>query len=246
MEMRRVSKLLSKPTNPQQLLDQQNVRDALGSPSTMHRRPCASPASRPSAFSASISLKSPARFSAHGLHTSSALVGSMHSRSAAGRSSTGPSRGATSAAQRRSPRRGTNKRPMLIDVPPAAASLQDVALLGIDAIARRHTGISPPGRSAARDVVHVDELNDRFADDEDSRLNGSPGRRRVFAEIMKRKIKAYHGGRACQKCHRSKTPRWRRGPSGPKTLCNVCGLLYAKRESRRLRDSWLVNVSRGL
>ncbi|KAL8334393.1 hypothetical protein RB601_000412 [Gaeumannomyces tritici] len=115
---------------------------------------------------------------------------------------------------------------MLIDGPPAAASLQDIALLGIDAIARRHTGISPP-------------------DDEDSRLNGSPGRRRVFAEIMKRKLKAYHGGRVCQKCHRSKTPRWRRGPSGPKTLCNVCGLLYAKRESRRLRDSWLVNVSRG-
>ncbi|KLU89866.1 hypothetical protein MAPG_08836 [Magnaporthiopsis poae ATCC 64411] len=66
-----------------------------------------------------------------------------------------------------------------VDGPPATAPLQDAVLLGIDAIARRRTSIGPP-----REVVHLDELDDRFADDEDSHFDGSPGRRRVFAEIM--------------------------------------------------------------
>lgn len=32
----------------------------------------------------------------------------------------------------------------------------------------------------------------------------------------------------CQKCGAMKTPEWRRGPDGPRTLCNACGLFYAK------------------
>jgi len=32
----------------------------------------------------------------------------------------------------------------------------------------------------------------------------------------------------CHSCGRSETPEWRRGPDGARTLCNVCGLNYAK------------------
>ncbi|KAG0277058.1 hypothetical protein BGZ96_003029 [Linnemannia gamsii] len=32
----------------------------------------------------------------------------------------------------------------------------------------------------------------------------------------------------CQSCHSSDTPEWRRGPDGARTLCNACGLHYAK------------------
>ncbi|KAK2027192.1 GATA zinc finger protein [Colletotrichum zoysiae] len=38
---------------------------------------------------------------------------------------------------------------------------------------------------------------------------------------------------ACHKCHRVETPEWRPGPDGPGTLCNVCGLIYAKRERKK-------------
>lgn len=38
----------------------------------------------------------------------------------------------------------------------------------------------------------------------------------------------------CQKCGIRETPQWRRGPDGPGTLCNVCGLVFAKRQQRRL------------
>lgn len=33
-------------------------------------------------------------------------------------------------------------------------------------------------------------------------------------------------GRKCQHCATDKTPQWRTGPMGPKTLCNACGVRY--------------------
>ncbi|XP_057783583.1 GATA transcription factor 1-like [Salvia miltiorrhiza] len=33
-------------------------------------------------------------------------------------------------------------------------------------------------------------------------------------------------GRRCLHCHAEKTPQWRAGPMGPKTLCNACGVRY--------------------
>ncbi|KPA35899.1 gata zinc finger protein [Fusarium langsethiae] len=36
----------------------------------------------------------------------------------------------------------------------------------------------------------------------------------------------------CTSCFTKETPMWREGPFGSHTLCNVCGLLYAKREAR--------------
>ncbi|OAA35154.1 GATA-binding transcription factor [Metarhizium rileyi] len=36
----------------------------------------------------------------------------------------------------------------------------------------------------------------------------------------------------CRTCSTDHTPKWRNGPAGPGTLCNVCGLIYAKRRGR--------------
>lgn len=33
-------------------------------------------------------------------------------------------------------------------------------------------------------------------------------------------------GRRCLHCQSDKTPQWRAGPMGPKTLCNACGVRY--------------------
>ncbi|KAH8890609.1 hypothetical protein GQ53DRAFT_747360 [Thozetella sp. PMI_491] len=38
---------------------------------------------------------------------------------------------------------------------------------------------------------------------------------------------------SCRICARQDTPRWRCGPEGPGTLCNVCGLVFAKRKRRK-------------
>ncbi|KAL4878620.1 hypothetical protein BJY04DRAFT_108176 [Aspergillus karnatakaensis] len=56
-------------------------------------------------------------------------------------------------------------------------------------------------------------------------LKGSGG----FAgpDSKKRRGKAAPPGR-CHSCNRAETPEWRRGPDGARTLCNACGLHYAK------------------
>ncbi|CAJ2501308.1 Uu.00g041610.m01.CDS01 [Anthostomella pinea] len=41
------------------------------------------------------------------------------------------------------------------------------------------------------------------------------------------------GSSRCDICDRTETPQWRPGPGGRGLLCNVCGLLYKKRENRR-------------
>ncbi|KAJ8584390.1 glucocorticoid receptor-like (DNA-binding domain), partial [Rhizopogon salebrosus TDB-379] len=43
----------------------------------------------------------------------------------------------------------------------------------------------------------------------------------------------------CHSCNIRETPEWRRGPDGARTLCNACGLHYAKLV--RKRDKALAN-----
>ncbi|KAI3985948.1 hypothetical protein MKX01_039030 [Papaver californicum] len=35
--------------------------------------------------------------------------------------------------------------------------------------------------------------------------------------------------KSCVDCQTSKTPLWRGGPAGPKSLCNACGIRYRKK-----------------
>lgn len=41
----------------------------------------------------------------------------------------------------------------------------------------------------------------------------------------------------CVTCGRTDSPEWRKGPLGAKTLCNACGLRWAKRNQKRKNDS---------
>ena len=46
---------------------------------------------------------------------------------------------------------------------------------------------------------------------------------------------------SCRRCGVEDTPKWRPGPDGRRTLCNVCGLLFARRERRKYingEDGW--------
>ncbi|KAF3660446.1 GATA transcription factor 23 [Capsicum annuum] len=36
--------------------------------------------------------------------------------------------------------------------------------------------------------------------------------------------------KSCSDCKTTKTPLWRSGPSGPKSLCNACGIKYKKKK----------------
>ncbi|TMX01826.1 hypothetical protein EJD97_023496 [Solanum chilense] len=40
--------------------------------------------------------------------------------------------------------------------------------------------------------------------------------------------------KSCSYCHTTTTPLWRSGPSGPKSLCNACGIKYNKKRRQIL------------
>lgn len=42
------------------------------------------------------------------------------------------------------------------------------------------------------------------------------------------KLNNNNKAKSCLNCGKSNTPEWRRGPDGPKTFCNACGLSYSK------------------
>ncbi|KAI0273452.1 hypothetical protein BC834DRAFT_853891 [Gloeopeniophorella convolvens] len=54
------------------------------------------------------------------------------------------------------------------------------------------------------------------------------------AEPRRKKPKKALGGEQyiCNTCGRTDSPEWRKGPRGPKTLCNACGLRWAKKVRR--------------
>ena len=55
---------------------------------------------------------------------------------------------------------------------------------------------------------------------------------RLGAADKKKKLKAADEY-VCTDCGTLDSPEWRKGPNGPKTLCNACGLRWAKKEKKR-------------
>ncbi|ELU38595.1 GATA domain-containing protein [Rhizoctonia solani AG-1 IA] len=49
--------------------------------------------------------------------------------------------------------------------------------------------------------------------------------------------------RVCTTCARTDSPEWRRGPHGPKTLCNACGLKWAKASGAGRRRGGQANTN---
>jgi hypothetical protein len=92
---------------------------------------------------------------------------------------------------------------------------------------------------ATRDLVQVTLQNERTqreagkgkAWDEDHDM-GYETSKYAMPEVKKRRGRAAPPGR-CHSCNRMETPEWRRGPDGARTLCNACGLHYAKLERKR-------------
>lgn len=65
--------------------------------------------------------------------------------------------------------------------------------------------------------------------------NGTPGP--PPAKRSKTEETGNQDAQKCEGCGATSTPEWRRGPLGPRTLCNACGLVYAKLLKKRFRDS---------
>ncbi|ETW83391.1 hypothetical protein HETIRDRAFT_247589, partial [Heterobasidion irregulare TC 32-1] len=63
--------------------------------------------------------------------------------------------------------------------------------------------------------------------------NGGPGQPK---SKYRKRSRATPPGK-CHSCNIRETPEWRRGPDGARTLCNACGLHYAKLMRKRDKAS---------
>eukprot|EP00834_Sanchytrium_tribonematis_P005092 NODE_287_length_10726_cov_0.240614.p3 type:complete len:219 gc:universal NODE_287_length_10726_cov_0.240614:9285-8629(-) len=66
---------------------------------------------------------------------------------------------------------------------------------------------------------------------ENEQLKERYGHELRHAEVTK-KHKLDPEDKICTECGTNESPEWRKGPSGAKTLCNACGLRYAKRKKQ--------------
>lgn len=85
-------------------------------------------------------------------------------------------------------------------------------------------------------AIRGPELDDDYQRIPDSFRSGDYG-----LDAKKRRGKAAPPGR-CHSCNRAETPEWRRGPDGARTLCNACGLHYAKL-TRKIGPNKAANMS---
>jgi PAS domain S-box-containing protein len=88
----------------------------------------------------------------------------------------------------------------------------------------RSHGISTGGTSPA--LIRGDAGIDIPADKSDPRYNGGG-----FLDKRPKKVKSADEY-VCTDCGTLDSPEWRKGPNGPKTLCNACGLRWAKKEKK--------------
>lgn len=87
----------------------------------------------------------------------------------------------------------------------------------------RSHGISTGGKSPA--LIRGDVGIDISIDKTDPRYS--------YSDKKHKKVKSADEY-VCTDCGTLDSPEWRKGPNGPKTLCNACGLRWAKKEKRKI------------
>ncbi|KAF5977136.1 GATA zinc finger domain-containing protein [Fusarium bulbicola] len=95
--------------------------------------------------------------------------------------------------------------------------------------------LEPPRESRSSKRKYKSPEGRRSKHKHHSTTRRSPSRQATISCPCAREHKVFKAPdhtRSCEFCHVTETPKWRSGPSGRRTLCNVCGLLYAKREEK--------------
>lgn len=98
---------------------------------------------------------------------------------------------------------------------------------------------SPVMRTGSRDgdIAGLGLSNVDDSEEEPKTSPTAPAAAAVGTETERRKKpKQDDGDHVCTDCGRVDSPEWRKGPLGPKTLCNACGLRWAKKVKRKGGD----------
>ncbi|CAN4127887.1 unnamed protein product [Withania somnifera] len=134
---------------------------------------------------------------------------------------------------------------LFIPDPSAAASTVFKPEMSVPAKARSKRSRMAPGNWSSHLLVvspnttipnsPMDTTMQDMSSSSESGTVPSSGKKTVKSSTEKKKESIHHvpsnmasnnEGRRCLHCATDKTPQWRTGPMGPKTLCNACGVRY--------------------
>ncbi|KAG9094892.1 hypothetical protein FRC06_010362 [Ceratobasidium sp. 370] len=137
--------------------------------------------------------------------------------------------------------------------PNAVSPTIDLSFIGVRPLTEADLKQERPGHQATPTKRRWEQVDDTVSDERDSYTRPAPetsggsnaegARSREFGgpsqpdESRKpKRARAWNPPDhqySCRRCQRTDSPAWRKGPDGPKTLCNACGLSYAKELARR-------------
>ena len=92
----------------------------------------------------------------------------------------------------------------------------------------RDNGTKVPGDYEDEMSIYGDDMKDQGFGGSESKKRRGVCRSPVFETLVTNKSQRAAPPGRCHSCNRAETPEWRRGPDGARTLCNACGLHYAK------------------
>lgn len=119
-----------------------------------------------------------------------------------------------------------------------------------------HFRASPPDRHGSGDCyVGTRSRHESSVSEPDSMPWSKPSKQGTVAQKVEKATnkngrtgrpasRSRSTGNVCQSCNATSTPEWRKGPMGPRSLCNACGLLYAKMCRKNENDAVLVAESK--
>ncbi|CAE6492897.1 unnamed protein product [Rhizoctonia solani] len=91
------------------------------------------------------------------------------------------------------------------------------------------------GQPERHSVMDDDAKAVAIRDMEDIRARRNHGQVNITGKVKYKKRSRATPPGSCHSCEITDTPEWRRGPDGQRTLCNACGLHYAKLVRKRDR-----------
>ncbi|KAI8811674.1 hypothetical protein BJ742DRAFT_796882 [Cladochytrium replicatum] len=89
----------------------------------------------------------------------------------------------------------------------------------------------PPGYLL--DSISPRGLTLNGADDPEGRSGESLGPEGEAKTLKRKKLRVSQEELFCRQCGTTSSPEWRKGPTGPKTLCNACGLAFSKKQKKK-------------
>ncbi|KAF9919835.1 hypothetical protein FBU30_010474 [Linnemannia zychae] len=93
------------------------------------------------------------------------------------------------------------------------------------------TGVTSTGANLGKGGVNPSGIGSGFKSESSDRGENVPHQK------YRKRAKRTHPPGRCLSCDTSDTPEWRRGPDGARTLCNACGLHYAKLLKRQQQQA---------